>query len=77
MFLFFIRMMLLGNMHYREDEDDAVSDLFFEDGKCFEEDEGNEGESECEDINKPDSTPLWKYVTKLEGGGRGCGTTVY
>jgi hypothetical protein len=31
-------------------------------------DEGNEGESESEDTNKLDSIPLWKYVTKLEGG---------
>ena len=68
---FFVPMVLSGNKHQREEEDNGNShdDLEYEDGEGFEEDEegeeGNEG-------GKPVMFPLWKFVTKVEGkaGGR-------
>jgi hypothetical protein len=71
-FVFFILMVLVGYMHCKEEEDDVHGNPFSEDGESLEGDEGNEAESESEDTNKLDSTPLWKYVTKIEGG-RGGG----
>ena len=43
-----------------------------------EEEEGEEEEEEIESDEGPkkDTTPLWKYVTRL-GGGRGGGTTKF
>jgi hypothetical protein len=69
---FFILMVLVGTRHQREEEDSghAHDDPQYEDDEGFEEDkEGNEG-------GKASLTPLWRFVTKLEGG-RGGGTTKF
>jgi hypothetical protein len=59
---FLVLMVLVGNRHQREEGN--------EDEGGFEEDEeGNEG-------GKASLTPLWRFVTKLEGG-RGGGTTKF
>lgn len=65
---FSVLMVLVGNKHDREEHDNVHSDSFSKDGKGLEGDEGNDGENESEDSNKLDSIPLWKYVTKPEGG---------
>jgi hypothetical protein len=57
-------MVLVGTRHQREEEDsgDTHSDPQYEIEEWFEEDEeGNEG-------GQASSTPLWRFVTKLEGG---------
>jgi hypothetical protein len=70
---FLVLMVLAGNRHQREEEDSGHShdEPQYEDGEGFEEDqegeEGNEGA-------KASSTPLWRFVTKVEEG-RGGGTT--
>jgi hypothetical protein len=69
---FLVLMVLVGTRHQREEEDSGHShdDPQYEDGEGFEEDEeGNEG-------GKASLTPLWRFVTKLEGG-RGGGTTKF
>jgi hypothetical protein len=65
--LLFILMVLVGNRHEREEEDNchSHSDLLYEDEEGL---EGAEG-------GKNSSTPLWKFVTKLEGGKRGGAST--
>jgi hypothetical protein len=72
---FLVLMVLAGNRHQREEEDSGHShdDPEYEDGEGFEEDEegeeGNEG-------GKAASTPLWKFVTKVEEG-KGGGTVKF
>ena len=66
MLLFPILMVLVGNNHNREEDGNVYGDPFSEYGDSLEGDEGNEGERESEYTNKLDSTPLWKYVMKLE-----------
>jgi hypothetical protein len=62
---FLVLMVLSGTRHQREEENEDEGG--FEDEGEFEEDEeGKEG-------GKASLTPLWKFVTKLEGG-RGGGT---
>jgi hypothetical protein len=64
---FSVLKFLARNRHQREDEDSGHShdNPEYEDGEGFEEDEeaeeGNEG-------GKASSTPLWKFVTKVEEG---------
>lgn len=53
-------MVLVGNRHEREEEDSGHyhNDPLYEDEEGLEEDEGG----------KTSLTPLWKFVTKHEGG---------
>jgi hypothetical protein len=69
---FLVLMVLVGNRHWREEEDSGHShdEPQYEDGERFEEgEEGNEGA-------KASSTPLWRFVTNVEEG-RGGGTTKF
>jgi hypothetical protein len=69
-------MEFVGNRHDRaqnEEEENFRSDPFFEDEGG---DEGIKGESEGEDTNKLDLTPLWKYATIVDGE-RGGGTILF
>jgi hypothetical protein len=63
---FFVPMVLVGTRHQREEEDSGQthSDPLYEDEEGFEGDEeGNEGD-------KASLTPLWSFVTKLDGGAK-------
>jgi hypothetical protein len=64
-------VVLVGNKHQREEEDGGHthSNPLYEDEEGFEggNEKGNEG-------GKASLTPLWRFVTKLEGG-KGGGTT--
>jgi hypothetical protein len=62
-------MVLSGTKHQREEENEDEGG--FEDEEGFEEDE--ESNEEDNEGGKASLTPLWKFVTKLEGG-RGGGT---
>lgn len=68
---FLVLLVLFWGWHEREEEDSGHSDPSDED----EEGEGDEGEDDNES-SKTSLTPLWNYVTKLEGG-KGGGTTKF
>jgi hypothetical protein len=61
---FFMLMVLVGNRHMREEENNghSHSEPLYKDEESLEEDErGKEG-------GKTSFTPLWRFVTKLDRG---------
>jgi hypothetical protein len=75
-FLAFLVLMVLnfGNRHVNE-EDDSGHSHSDPDYPMNEGEEGGEGDDNEVDSGKASLTPLWRYVTKLEG--RGGGTTKF
>jgi hypothetical protein len=74
MILFFILMVLVGNMNHEEDKENIYNNPLFEE---VEELEGDESEEFEDENTKTHSTPLWKYVRKLEDGREGGTTKFY
>jgi hypothetical protein len=71
---FLVLMVLFGSRHVNEEDDSGHShsdpDYLMNEGE-----EGGEGDDNEVDSGKASLTPLWRYVTKLEG--RGGGTTKF
>jgi hypothetical protein len=65
------------NIHDSEEEIE-VDNTYQGEEEGMEEDEDNENDSDDHDPQKAKEkyTPLWKYVTRLNGG-KGGGTTIY
>jgi hypothetical protein len=62
MVLFLILMVLVGNMHEREEEDNGHSHS----EPLYEYEEGFEGDESDNEGGKTSFTPLWRFMTKRE-----------